>query len=288
MKKLLVPIDFSEQSIHAFRFALDVASKCAGRVLLLHVIALPVLHESVLVPIEGLRQPLIDELKEVVRQRFSRIIEMYNLNKVDVSTEVVISNRIHETIINQVKEEEADLVVMGTKRVSGIWGWMVGSNTENIVRTAPVPVLAIKQYIPGKMIRNIIFPNALDLANQEELVIKVKALQDLFNARLHIIWVNTPALYKPDSEVRGRLAAFAQKFMLKDFTINVFNYNNEEAGILEFTRQINGDLIAMGTHGLRGFAHMVCGSIAENVAMHVDWPVWTYRPMSAMSVTSEQ
>ena len=288
MKKLLVPVDFSEQSINAFRFALDVASKCSGSVLLLHVIALPVLHDSVIVPIEGLRQPLIDELKEVVRQRFSRIIEMYNSHQVGVSTEVVVSNRIHDTIIDQVEKEKADLVVMGTKRASGIWGWMVGSNTENIVRTAPVPVLAIKQYVPGKRIRNIIFPNALDLKNQEELVIKVKALQDLFNARLHIIWVNTPALYQPDSDIRRQLAAFAEKFMLKDFTINVFNYNNEEAGILEFTRQINGDLIAMGTHGLTGFAHLFCGSIAENVATHVDWPVWTYHPKPEISVTSEQ
>jgi hypothetical protein len=72
--------------------------------------------------------------------------------------------------------------------------------------------------------------------------------------------------------------------MLKDYTINVFNYTDEESGIIEFTRQINGDLIAMGTHGLTGLAHLITGSVAEDVVNHVPFPVWTYCTKSARTL----
>jgi nucleotide-binding universal stress UspA family protein len=165
---------------------------------------------------------------------------------------------------------------MGTKGASGLREWMIGSNTEKMVRTSPVPVIAIKHFRPGQHIRHIVFPNSLDTENQEDLIMKVKALQDFFQAKLHIIWINTPAVFRPDDDARRKLKAFAERFMLTNYTINVFNYSDEESGIVEFANQVKGDLIAMGTHGLTGIAHYISGSLAEDVVNHVQYPVWTY------------
>src|SRR5687768_5471748 len=62
MKKVFVPVDFSGQSISAFRFALDIAAKSHGSVHLLHVISLPVLHDSPFFVAESFRKQLYDEL----------------------------------------------------------------------------------------------------------------------------------------------------------------------------------------------------------------------------------
>ena len=78
-----------------------------------------------------------------------------------------------------------------------------------------------------------------------------------------------------------QLKAFALRYMLKDYSINVFNYTNEEKGILQFTKDIEGDMIAMGTHGYTGLAHLFAGSLAEDVVNHVPYPVWTYSTKSA-------
>lgn len=280
MKRILVPIDFSESSVHAFRFAVDIAARSKGSILLLHVIALPVLHDSAIAPVAGLQKPLIDELKAVANEKFARIIGEFNVNGHAINTDVVVSSHVHNTIIQNIKTSRADLVVMGTKGVSGIREWMIGSNTERIVRTSPVPVLAIKRYTPGYSIRNIVFPTALDVGHQEDLVMKIKALQDFFHAHLNIIWVNTPSVFKSDPDVRKKLMALTRQFILKDFTISVFNYTSEEAGILEFTREIKGDMIAMATHGFTGLSHLLAGSVAEDVVNHVDVPVWTYSNIS--------
>jgi hypothetical protein len=104
----------------------------------------------------------------------------------------------------------------------------------------------------------------------------VKALQNFFKAKIHIVWINTPTNFTRDTITQKRLNAFAKRFMLKEHTINIFNDPYEEAGVINFTKEINGDMIAMGTHGRKGLAHLMSGSVAEDVVNHVDCPIWTY------------
>jgi nucleotide-binding universal stress UspA family protein len=164
---------------------------------------------------------------------------------------------------------------MGSHGVSGLREFVIGSNAEKVVRNSPVPVLVVKDYYKGP-IKNIVFPNTLDTENQEDLVMKVKALQDFFKATLHIVWINTPLNFTADAVTNERLEAFAKRFILKDYTIRVFNHTDEERGILEFSNSLKGDLIAMGTTGRRGIAHLVHGSIAEDIVNHSKGLVWTY------------
>jgi nucleotide-binding universal stress UspA family protein len=58
--------------------------------------------------------------------------------------------------------------------------------------------------------------------------------------------------------------------------MNVFSDFSEEEGILHFATSVSADLIAMATHGRTGFAHVLVGSIAEDVVNHSSRPVLTY------------
>jgi nucleotide-binding universal stress UspA family protein len=69
---------------------------------------------------------------------------------------------------------------------------------------------------------------------------------------------------------------FAKKLKLTNYTINVFNDVSEEEGIIYFADSINADMIAMATHGRTGFAHVLAGSIAEDVVSHSKRPVLTF------------
>ena len=68
---------------------------------------------------------------------------------------------------------------------------------------------------------------------------------------------------------------FAKKLGLKNYTINVYNDLTEEEGIIYFAESIKADMIAMATHGRTGFAHVLAGSIAEEVVSHAKRPVLT-------------
>ena len=105
---------------------------------------------------------------------------------------------------------------------------------------------------------------------------KVKGLQAFFKAHLYIVWINTPLNFTSDTETFERLEKFAQRYMLKDYSLHVFNHRDEEAGILEFTNTVKGDIIAMATHGRKGISHLLNGSLAEDVVNHTRGLVWTY------------
>src|SRR5688572_12117404 len=190
MKKILVPCDFSKPAVNAFRSALDIAAQSKGSVYLLNIIELPVLHDTALMPVLNFEEELLQELKEKAEKSFSKLITKYATEGAKVTGEVVFGS-VSRQIIEFANAKKIDLVVMGSHGASGIREFFIGSNAEKIVRNSPVPVLILKNYYKGP-IKSIVFPNTLDTEKQEDLVMKVKALQSFFKAQLHIVWINTP------------------------------------------------------------------------------------------------
>jgi len=275
MKKILVPCDFSKPSIGAFHSALDIAAQIKGSsVYLLNVIELPVLHDTVLMPVLNFEQELLNELKAKAEATMNKIIQKSKVGEVKVIADVKFGATF-AMLLRYIPEHDIDLVVMGSHGASGAREIFIGSNAEKIVRKSPVPVLVVKDYEKLK-IKSIVFPNTLDTEHQEDLTMKVKALQNFFEAQLHIVWINTPLNFTPDTVTLKRLEAFAKRFMLENYQLHVFNHTDEEEGILAFTNLINADLIAMATHGRRGIGHLLNGSLAEDVVNHSRNMVWTY------------
>lgn len=274
MKKILVPCDFSKPAINAYRFALDIAAQSKGTVHLLNVVELPILHDTVLMPVLNFEEALLQDLRENSDMQFKKITDKYKADGAKVVVKTVFGG-VSRMIQDYITNEGIDVVVMGSHGASGAREFFIGSNAEKMVRKSSVPVLVIKEYYKGP-IKSIVFPNTLETENQEDLVMKVKALQNFFKAHLHLVWINTPLNFTSDTLTNERLEAFAKRFMLKDYTINVFNHTDEERGILEFSNSIKGDLIAMGTHGRRGISHLVNGSLAEDIVNHNRGLVWTY------------
>jgi len=275
MKKLIVPCDFSGQAINAFRFALDIAMQSKGEVHLVNVIELPVMHDTVLMPVLTFEETLLKELKQKAESQFDKIKTKYGSDEVKVKSKVLFG-ATSRMILEYINDQKIDLVIMGTHGASGVREYLIGSNAERIVRRSPVPVLAVKKYVKASTIRTIVFPNTLDTENQEDLVMKVKALQNFFKAKIHIVWINTPANFTRDNITLKRLNAFVKRFMFKDFTIHVYNDPFEETGIINFVHELKADMIVMGTHGRKGLTHILSGSVAEDVVNHIDCPIWTY------------
>ncbi len=277
MKKVLVPCDFSDPAIQAFKFAVEIARQSNGEVFLLNVVEVPVMHETVLVPTLYFEQSFMKEMKENAEKKFLKMKTKWASEGSIVHSSIVMGPTT-ATIRQFIDEKKIDLVVMGTHGASGAKEVLIGSNTEKIVRTSGVPVIAIKQATKLSNIKNIVFVNELDL-EAEELALKVKELQYFFRAKLHILYVNTPASFQRDIHTTKLLKDFAKRFMLKDFTLNVYNDIDQESGLKNFVRTIDADLVAMSTHGRRGLNHLLSGSIAEDVVNHLECPIWTYRAM---------
>jgi len=274
MDKILIPCDFSEQAINAFRLAIDMAHASNVEIHLLNVIELPIMHDDVLTPMPSFDETLLKELSERAETKFTELKEDYAKEHVTINTKIEFGP-IVSSVLDYLREHIVTLVIMGTKGVSGLQEVLIGSTAEKIVRHAPCPVTVVKKYTKFEDLKNIVFPNSME-EGQEDLLMHVKALQAMLKATLHIVWIDTSGKAGDHSVVKNRLEEFARRFMLKDYTLNVFNAKDNESGVIDFTHKITADMIAMGTHARKGLSHLLRGSVTEDVVNHVDCPIWTY------------
>lgn len=274
MKKILVPFDFSALSMSALRFAIELAEAAHGQVTALHVVSIaPVYLESRDPNVYSVGSaPILSELSREAIEHFARV-------KGELKTSIepgfrVEQGLLHQIVIKTIHETEADLVVMGTNGINGIAEVLMGSNTEKIVRSAPVPVISIHRGQRISQIRNIVFPTTIDL-DQHRFIWQIRALQSFFGAHLHLLYVKTPDVKDTDKTLADMLGDLAEYYNLSEYSVHVTHASTEEKGVLKFASRMPGSMIAMATHGYTGLTHMVLGSVAENVINHTHEAVWT-------------
>ncbi|MDH4092783.1 MAG: universal stress protein [Cyclobacteriaceae bacterium] len=274
MKNILVPCDFSAPSREAFKFAINIAAKTKGEIVVLYAIQIPVMYDF------GGGTPLavnpisLASMEEDAKKLFQKMNHELQANTVKTSLEILQLDLI-SAIKRLIDTKKTDIVVMGTAGTSGFQEMLIGSNTEKVVRHSPVPVLAVRTAPALDSIKRILLPTTLKL-DQTAFIGKVKELQEFFNASLQILLVNTPSHFMPDAEANEALAEFVKYYKLKNYTLHFRNYRNEEDGIVKFAHEEKSDLIAMATHARKGLAHIFNGSITEDVVNHLTCPVWTY------------
>lgn len=280
MKKILVPTDFSKPAQIAVDVAADIAKKAGAEVTFLHVIE-EVTGGSFNVEgqmdLDGSMEEKLFTLALIkkAKKQMEALLNSPQLEGVKVKSQLRVGTPFHgmRTIIT---ENKVDLVVMGTAGHSQMQEMIIGTNTEKVVRHAKCPVLTVQKK-PGKTdFKNIVYATALS-KDEEPFAAVLKEMQGLYeDSVVHLVRVNTPGNFQRDVVVKKQMQDFAKKQMLKKYTINIFNDLREEEGIIYFADSINADMIAMATHGRTGFAHVLAGSIAEDVVGHSKRPVLTY------------
>jgi nucleotide-binding universal stress UspA family protein len=280
MKKILVPTDFSKPAQWAMEVATGIAKKAKGQIILMHILEQPTSGsfnvEGQITDDESSWEDKIFTAKLIERSKtqLEEVAKYAEDAGVFVKCELRMGNPFHG-IRTVIAEHKVDLVVMGTSGRSKFEEMLVGSNTEKVVRHSKCPVLTVHQKPDGKDFANIVYASSLN-EHEKAFAQVVKNAQEMYKAKVHLVRINTPMNFQPDHEVKRVMKDFASKLNLQDYTMNVFNDRSEEEGILRFAASVNADLIAMATHGRTGFAHVLAGSIAEEVVNHSNRPVLTY------------
>src|SRR5690554_6999154 len=134
MKKILVPTDFSEYALNAAKLAANLAKKFDARIYFLHVVSMPV-YETGIIP--GQSQQDIAEglfILKKVKMDFQELLSQDFLEGVNVAKAIQYDG-VYESIVKQAKENDIDLIVMGTHGSSGyVNDFFIGSNTDKIDR----------------------------------------------------------------------------------------------------------------------------------------------------------
>tara|TARA_B110000046_G_scaffold116319_1_gene123385 strand:- start:6600 stop:7427 length:828 start_codon:yes stop_codon:yes gene_type:complete len=274
MKKILVPIDFSKPSEYASKIAAKIAKKTNATIYLIHLIELPKgsmdmgagsnysIPESMLY-LRKIREKILQFKGEI----FSK----------DIKVEYFIKlNNPFEGIQKYAEKIDADLIVMGSKGHSIFEEIMIGSNTEKVVRSSKRPVIVVKREVKKFKLKNLVFASNFKEENKEVFG-KFVHFANVFESKVHLLKINTPANFETTSETTQKVKGFITEFNLQNYKINIFSDVSVEKGILNFSKEINADLIALSTHGRSGLAHLFTGSVTKNLSKNALKPMLTIK-----------
>ncbi|MGB6267862.1 MAG: universal stress protein [Olleya sp.] len=274
MKKLLVPTDFSKEAENAVKVAAQLARKHDCEIILLHMLELPLnqLNAGSGAPAD---LPEAVYFMKLAHKEFETVMDKDYLKGLTVH-EAVDFNEISTGILETCKNHDVDLIVMGSHGAEGLKELFIGSTTEKIVRTSITPVLVIKNEHEHFDIKEFVFASDFKNDNKETYVQAVK-LAELFDAKIHLLNVNTPSNFTTTAASKVRMMEFIENNVFDNYTLNIYNDETVEKGILNFSSIIDADLIGISTHGRQGIAHFFNGSISEDLVNHAKRPVITFK-----------
>lgn len=273
MKRILVPTDFSIHAENALKTAALIARKTNSEIQLLHMLEIPSQMNDAITGAAAIPEIMLFIKK--ANELLEEIASKEELKDLFISKHVKFE-KASEGILSFLKNHEVDLVVMGSKGISGIEEILVGSNTEKIVRQSDVPVLVVKDKQLNFDQPNFVF--ASDFSMESKIPFqKMIEFAAIFDAKITLVTICTPNSFKTTIVAKRMTSEFIAQFELKNHTTHLYNDTNVEKGILNFATEIDADLIALCTHGRTGLAHFFTGSISEDLVNHAHKPVITFK-----------
>lgn len=268
MKKILVPVDFSEKSNQALEVAVQTAKKNNAVLYVLHCVELPVRYTT----------RSTSELPEALffiklaENNIHELVQRIANQGVNI-VPVLETNNISDSVQEIVEKENIDLIIMGSTGATGAKEIFIGSNAEKVIRTAQIPVLVIKDELNVDSIQNIVF--ACDFSQKYDNALK-KALDfaNLFEAKINLVYVNTPYQFRSSRETQKMIDKFKTKHKnLNNHEIFIYNDFRIEDGLSNFSQDHNSDMICVFPQKKNFLTSMFNGSVSEDLVNHSDKPI---------------
>jgi nucleotide-binding universal stress UspA family protein len=291
LQRLLAATDFSETAAAGLDWAVDLASRHEARVDLVHALQLPGPTTDFIVSPPDWSEALQAAALRRLEEETARVRD----RGVGITTHLRLGAAA-PAILETADELAVDLVVLGTRGLTGLRHLLLGSTAQRVVQQSARPVFCVH---PGdarrhRALRRVLVPT--DFSHDADQA--ARAVRRLLPAGgeaprlilLHVYHlpveftaygtVPTSLSWMDDIgvEIESRLEALAADLRQEGLEVEIAareGYPPE--AIVEEAAKREVDLVAMGTHGRSGLRHLLLGSTAERVAALAPCPVLTVR-----------
>jgi len=276
-KIILVPIDFSEQSLVALNHAEEIAKTLNGTLLLLHVHV----EQGIITSFFSAEED--DKVTQEIWNRMNTLCDDVEKRSGIRTSPLVAKGKVYEEIVRLAEITGATFIVMGTNGSETIRKRFIGSNALRVVKESRVPVISIKGKPEHVGFKTIILP--LDLTKEtREKVNKAIELSRNFNAEVKVVSI----LMTDDEDVVTKLKLqmnqvhnFLERAEVKFSTEMIHapeGRDNLGEEVLRYANENGGDLIMIMTQQETNFTELFIGSAAQEVINNAAIPVCSIVP----------
>ena len=177
---ILVPMDFSDASVNAVYYAVEMADLFDNEITLLHVLSNSTM-KSIFTNDSEIAL-LRDSVRNKLEDYKSEILEKWPTMRVNT---MVAEGKPFKVINRVAKENNCDTIVMGTNGANGIEQF-TGSTTTRVIKSSTIPVIAVKEKQTAPKFEKIVLPIDLTKTSRQKIDWAVK-LGKKYNSTVHVI-----------------------------------------------------------------------------------------------------
>ncbi|OGU57342.1 MAG: hypothetical protein A2V66_03095 [Ignavibacteria bacterium RBG_13_36_8] len=289
IKRILVPIDFSEVSERVVKYALFLAKQYKAKLTLLHAVVLfqeDAEEEKHMHAMEG----IINAKESKRRKKIDIHIATSRKKGIKINSVMLRGFSAADVILDHIYANKYDLIVMGTHGRSGFAKWVFGSVAEKIVRHSPVPVVSLHKEFRKDVVNKVLIPIDFSKFSKHavntgtEIAKKFKAeLTFLHSVEQEAHPEFYASYYDSILRINPRLEEKIITNMIKFTRIKPGKANyvvlegKAHRQIQEYAKKKGVNLIVMATRGMGMLDDLLIGSNAERVVKIAHCPVLTVR-----------
>lgn len=247
MKRVLVPIDFSEASMSALEFGLELANLMSANLRVMHVDTGK--HYAPLFEQDNVELRIMGQADEWLERIRAEIAPRYKVVNGNLDVKLRQGNVTRE-ITNQAKYDDSSIIVLGSHGISGFEDKWVGSNAYRLVSNAPCPVLLVRKGMQWSSLKSIVM--TIDLKHESRLKVPaVVGLGTLFNSKITIVGLKHSSQLFFTNRIKSVIRQ-VQRFIEESTTMKsdyaILSGNGLPQKLLDYANSINANLIAVGVH----------------------------------------
>ncbi|MBT8297312.1 MAG: universal stress protein [Maribacter sp.] len=193
MKRIILPTDFSDNAYNAICYAIELFKEEASTFYLLNTYT-PAIYQAEYVlhsPGQiGLGDIYQENSLEKLQALKNKLIAEHNNKKHTFMVHSAFNTLVDE-IVETSKNENADMVIMGTQGATGAKEILIGTNTVHVIKKACCPVLAVPPNFKFETPKEILFPTDLGIEYQEEQLRMITFLAKQHVSRINVMHVSS-------------------------------------------------------------------------------------------------
>lgn len=268
--KVLIPTDFSVQAEYAYLMVKKLEEKIPVEIHFIHVLSVP---DTVTMDKNGNIQTCgeisvdyVVSQKDIATRKLNNLKTIYG-NQINVHLEL---GKLTDKIVSYAKDNNFDLIVMGTKGAWGIKEKLSGSETQMIARQSQIPLLSLMCDRSDLIIENILLVHDFKTSKNENLNLLHKMIK-AFNTKTHLLHIISK---EGDKEfVSAGMDKFATENNIANYEKHFLIDKDVENGVVHFNQMHEMDVICIGTHGKGGLFHT---SATEKLVNHLFKPIISF------------
>ncbi|WP_424493827.1 universal stress protein [Salinimicrobium sp. GXAS 041] len=273
MRTILLPTDFSKNSLNAIYYALDMFRPDDCRFILLHAYSVNGYDpESKLSAIPG--ETTLEKSQAEANNRLQELILRINIenrNKNHHFKGISSNSSLTEAIKVEIEKNEIELVIIGTQGSTGNFEVLYGSNTRNILEEVQnCPVLAVPSHVKFEQIKEIVLPNGYKLRHHKEDFSYINRLSKKFGSAVRVLHILEDGISPRQEANRKHLALYLRDI---EHSFHTLEHVSLSIGIYCFTESRNSDLIAFVNKKHNFLQNLLMNPLYKNLGHYSNVPV---------------